>query len=132
MVLGLAFIVPLTVDAGAVAQSTLRLHSWGLVFPILGARRLAGRARRRAGTRRDGVPFVMAVAFFFAAFLDARRDDLALHDPVRADRRRCRRAGRLAALLLLWPEMIHMPVIAAYTGSGVYWVFRGKIDRFGG
>ena len=100
MVLGLAFIVPLTVDAGAIAQSNLRLHSWGLVFPILGACRLAGRARRRAGAARrcslrDGGRVL------FRGLPDARRDDLALHDPVRADRRRCRRAGRLAALLLL-------------------------------
>src|SRR4051794_11063017 len=68
MVLGLAFIVPLTVDAGAVAQSTLRLHSWGLVFPIFGAAALLG-VLAGVRTRRDGVPFAMAVAFFFAAFL---------------------------------------------------------------
>ena len=103
VVLGLAFIVPLTVDAGAVAQSNLRLRSWGLVFPILGARRLAGRARRRAGaTRRCSLRNGGRV--LFRGLPDARRDDLALHDPVRADRRRCRRAGRLAALLLLWRD----------------------------
>ena len=51
-VLGLAFIVSLTVDAGAIAQSNLRLRSWGLVFPILSLARAFGRARRRAGAAR--------------------------------------------------------------------------------
>src|SRR5271155_4827534 len=42
VVLGLAFLVSVTVDAGAIAQSNLRDRHWGLVFPILAVLALIG------------------------------------------------------------------------------------------
>ena len=80
-----------------------------------------------ARARRDGVPFAMAVAFFVAAFLtlgvmfwpymipyaltvaDAAAPDVSLR-------------------FFFYGGIVVLPVIAAYT-IGVYWVFRGKIDR---
>ena len=124
-VLGLAFIVSLTVDAGAIAQSNLRLRSWGLVFPILSlAALLAVLAGARA--RRDGVPFPMAVAFFVTAFLTLGVMFWPYMIPYAltvAD------AAAPAASLrfFFYGGIVVLPVIAIYT-IGVYWVFRGKID----
>ena len=42
LALGLAFLVPLTVDAGAIAQSNLRDRWWGFAFPILAVAALIG------------------------------------------------------------------------------------------
>ena len=124
--LGLAFIVSLTIDAGAVAQSNLRQRSWGLVFPLLSIAALLGVvAGNRA--RRDGVPFAMTVVFFCAAFLtlgvmfwpylipyavtvaDAAAPDVSLR-------------------FFFYAGIVVLPVMVAYT-IGVYWVFRGKIGR---
>src|SRR3954465_1878198 len=128
-VLGLAVIVSLTIDAAAIAQSNLRLRRWGLLFPILSlAALLAVLAGARA--RCDGVPFTMTVAFFVAAFLTLGVMLWPYMIPYAltvADA-----AGPEASLRFFFHGgIVVLPVIAAYT-IGVYWVFRGKIDRFEG
>ena len=125
VVLGLAFIVSLTVDAGAIAQSNLRLRSWGLVFPILSlAALLAVLAGARA--RRDGVPFPMAVAFFVTAFLTLGVMFWPYMIPYALT---VSDAAAPAASLrfFFYGGIVVLPMIAIYT-IGVYWVFRGKID----
>ena len=69
VVLGLAFAVSVTFDAGAIAQSNLRARSWGLIFPILGIIALLGVCCRCATRRRDGVPVLLTMLFFVAAYL---------------------------------------------------------------
>ena len=126
-VLGLAFIVSLTIDAGAIAQSNLRAAQLGARVPDPQPCCASGRAGRRAGTAR-------------------RRS-------VRDDRRCSFVTAFLTLGVMFWPHMIPyavtvadaaapdaslrfffyggivvLPVIAAYT-IGVYWVFRGKIGR---
>ena len=125
-VLGLAFILPLTVDAGAIAQSNLRLRSWGLVFPMLSLVALLG-VLAGARARRDGVPFAMAVAFFVAAFLTLGVMIWPYMIPYAltvADAA----APEASLRFFFYGGIVVLPVIAAYT-IGVYWVFRGKIDR---
>ena len=125
-VLGLAFIVSLTVDAGAIAQSNLRLRSWGLIFPLLSlAALLAVFAGARA--RRDGVPLAMAVAFFVTAFLTLGVMFWPYMIPYAltvADAA----APEASLRFFFYGGIVVLPVIAIYT-IGVYWVFRGKIDR---
>ena len=70
-VLGLAFIIALTTDFGAIAQSNLGQRSWGLVLPMFGLVALLG-LLAGARARRDVVPLVMAVTFFCTAFFVAR------------------------------------------------------------
>ena len=100
VLLGLAFAVSLTIDAGAIAQSNLAAAPLGAGLPDRQPRRAFG-VLAGARARRDAVPFAMTVAVLSRGLRDARRDDVALHDPLCADRRRRRRAGSLAALLLL-------------------------------
>src|SRR5277367_3909579 len=54
--LGLAFLVSVTVDADAIAQSNLRDRHWGLVFPILAVVALVG-VVVSVRARRDELPF---------------------------------------------------------------------------
>jgi cytochrome d ubiquinol oxidase subunit II len=124
--LGLAFIVSLTIDAGAIAQGNLLLRSWGMIFPVLGLAALIG-VLAGARARRDGVPFAMAVAFIVAAFLTLGvmiwpymiPYALTVVDAA---------APEASLRFFFYGGIVVLPVIAAYT-IGVYWVFRGKIDR---
>jgi cytochrome d ubiquinol oxidase subunit II len=123
VVLGLAFTVSVTFDAGAIAQSNLRARSWGLIFPIVGVTALLG-VVAGARVRRDGVPVALTTLFFVAAYLmlgvmfwpymipyavtvaDAAAPDASLQ-------------------FLFYCGVVVLPVIAVYT-IGVYRVFRGK------
>jgi cytochrome d ubiquinol oxidase subunit II len=125
-ILAIAFAVTMTVDAGAIAQSNLRLRNWGLIFPVLGLLALLG-VLVGARLRCDGAPFAMTVAFFLAAFLtlgvmiwpymipytltvgDASSPETSLR-------------------FFFYGGVVVLPVIAAYT-IGVYWIFRGKVGR---
>ena len=124
VVLGLAFTVSVTFDAGAVAQSNLHARSWGLVFPILGILALLGVVGGARARRRDGVPVALTTLFFVAAYLtlgvmfwpymipyqvtvaDAASPDASLQ-------------------FLFYCAAVVLPVIVVYT-FGVYRVFRGK------
>ena len=100
VLLGLAFAVSLTIDAGAIAQGNLGQRRWGLVFPIVSLAALVG-VLAGARARRDAVPLRDDGPVLSGGLRHARRDDVALHDPLCADRGRRRRARCLAALLLL-------------------------------
>jgi cytochrome bd ubiquinol oxidase subunit II len=126
VVLGLAFTVSLTVDAGAIAQSNLRTRSWGLIFPIVGFAALLGTIVA-ARARRDRVPFALALVFFVASYLTLGvmlwpymiPYSVTIADAAAPD----------ASLgFLFYGGIIVLPVIVAYT-VGVYWVFRGKSRR---
>jgi cytochrome bd ubiquinol oxidase subunit II len=127
-VLGLAFIISLTIDAGAIAQSNLRQRNWGLVFPLLSVAALLG-VLAGARARWDGVPFAMTVAFFCAAFLTLGVmfwPYLIPYALTVADAA----APEVSLRFFFYGGIVVLPVIAAYT-IGVYWVFRGKIGRLG-
>jgi cytochrome bd ubiquinol oxidase subunit II len=126
VVLGLAFAVSVTFDAGAVAQSNLRARSWGLIFPILGVVALLG-VVAGARARQDGMPIALTTLFFLAAYLtlgvmfwpymipytvtvaDAASPDASLR-------------------FLFYCGIVVLPVIVVYT-FGVYRVFRGKAHQ---
>jgi cytochrome d ubiquinol oxidase subunit II len=127
IVLGLAFLVSVTVDAGAIAQSNLRDRHWGLVFPILAVLALIG-VVSSARARRDELPFPLTVLFFLASYVtlgvmfwpymvpyaisvaDAAAPDASLG-------------------FIFYGGIIVLPVILIYS-TGVYYIFRGK-DRKG-
>jgi cytochrome bd ubiquinol oxidase subunit II len=126
VVLGLAFTVSLTVDAGAIAQSNLRARSWGLIFPIVGFAALLGTIVA-ARARRDRIPFALALLFFVASYLTLGvmlwpymiPYSVTVSDAAAPD----------ASLgFLFYGGVIVLPVIVVYT-VGVYWVFRGKSHR---
>ena len=126
VLLGLAFAVSLTIDAGAIAQGNLGQRRWGLVFPIVSLAALVG-VLAGARARRDAIPYALTVLFFLAAFAtlgvmmwpymipyaltvaDAAAPDASLR-------------------FFFYGGVVVLPVIAAYT-IGVYWLFRGKIER---
>jgi cytochrome d ubiquinol oxidase subunit II len=126
LVLGLAFTVSVTFDAGAIAQSNLRARSWGLIFPIAGVAALLG-VVAAARARRDGVPVALTTLLFVAAYLtlgamfwpymipytvtvaDAASPDASLR-------------------FLFYCGIVVLPVIVIYT-FGVYRVFRGKAHQ---
>ena len=130
IVLGAAFTVSLTFDAGAVAQSNLRARSWGLVFPVLGVAALLGVLVAARARRRDGVPAALTTLFFVAAYLTLGVMFWPYMIPYTvtvADA-----ASPEASLrFLFYCGIVVLPVIAAYT-FGVYRVFRGKShQRYG-
>ena len=81
-----------------------------------------------ARARRDGVPFAMTVAFFVTALLTLG----VMFWPYMIPYALTVADGPEASLrFLFYGGIVVLPIIAAYT-VGVYWVFRGKIDRFEG
>jgi cytochrome bd ubiquinol oxidase subunit II len=127
IVLGLAFTVSVSVDAGAIAQSNLHARSWGLIFPILGFLALLGiiiASRRR---RRDHVPFVLTMLFFISSYLTLGVMMWPYMIPYSVT---VANASSPDASLqfLFYGGIIVLPIIAAYT-IGVYWVFRGKTQK---
>ena len=126
VVLGLAFIVSLTIDAGAIAQSNLRLAQLGAGLPDPQPRRASRPCSPARGRGATAFPSRWRSHSFCAAFLtlgvmiwpymipyaltvaDAAAPDASLR-------------------FFFYGGIVVLPVIAAYT-IGVYWVFRGKID----
>jgi cytochrome bd ubiquinol oxidase subunit II len=124
VVLGLAFTMSVTLDAGAVAQSNLHARSWGLVFPILGVIALIGVVVAARARLRDGMPVALTTLFFVAAYLTLGVMFWPYMIPYKvtvADA-----ASPDASLqFLFYCGIVVLPVILAYT-FGVYRVFRGK------
>jgi len=125
-VLGLAFVVVMTVNAGAVAQSNLRERSWGLVFPILGVAALLCSVLG-ARARRDGVPFAMTALFFLSAYLTLGVMLWPYMIPYAITVANAA-APDASLQFLFYGVVVVLPVIVVYT-IGVYWVFRGKVRR---
>lgn len=124
--LGLAFVVALTIDGGAVAQNNLRERSWGLVFPVLGVAALLC-AVVGARARRDGVPFAMTALFFIAAYLTLGVMFWPYMIPYSITVANAA-APDASLQFLFYGVVVVLPVIAVYT-IGVYWMFRGKVRR---
>ena len=125
-ILGFAFIVAVTVDAGAVAQSNLRLRSWGLVFPIVGVAGLLG-VVAGVWTRYDIAPFAFTALFFLASYLTLGVMMWPFMVPYAITVANAA-APDASLRFLFYGGVVVLPVIAVYT-IGIYWVFRGKIGR---
>jgi cytochrome d ubiquinol oxidase subunit II len=123
-VLALAF--ALTFDYSILARSNLQGRPWGLAFPIAGILALVGVI---AGTRtkRDGLPFLLAVFFFVAAFLSLGVMFWPYMIPYSVTVASAA-APEPSLSFLFYGGVVVIPIIAAYT-VGVYWVFRGKVRR---
>ena len=120
----LAFTV--TFDYSVLARSNLHARPWGLVFPAIGALALVGILVGARG-QRDGLPFAMTGLFFLAAFLSLGVMFWPYIIPYSVTVASA--AAPEASLgFLFYGGIVVLPVIAVYT-IGVYWVFRGKVDR---
>ncbi len=129
VVLGLAFTIAVTVDAGAVGQSNLQARHWGLIFPVVGLAALLG-VIASARARRDRMPFALTILFFFAAYLTL--GVMAWPYMIPYSVTVANAAAPDASLkFFLFGGVVVLPVILAYT-IAVYWVFRGKTRRADG
>jgi len=123
-VLFLAFTV--TFDYSIFARSNLSARPWGLVFPIIGLFALVG-ILVGARSQRDGVPFAMTSLFFVAAFLSLGVMFWPYMIPYSLTVANAA-APDVSLRFLLFGGIVVLPVIVAYT-IGVYWIFRGKVDK---
>ncbi len=126
VVLGLAFTVAETVDAGAIGQSNLQARSWGFIFPIVGVCALLG-VIAAARARRDRLPFALTVMFFGAAYLTLGVMSWPYMIPYSVTVANAA-APDASLAFFLFGGVVALPVVVAYT-IGVYWVFRGKTQR---
>lgn len=123
--IGIAFIISVTVDAGAIGQSNLHARSWGFIFPIIAVAALLG-VIAAARIRRDGLPFALTLVFFVAAYLTLGVMTWPYMIPYSVT------VGNAAApdqsLKFFLGVIVVLPIILVYT-IGVYWVFRGKTHQ---
>jgi len=98
---------------------------WGLVFPGLGLLAMAG-VFIGVRQRRDGVPFAMTVAFFFAAFLTLAVLFWPYMIPYQVTVANAAAPDKSLTFLFWGAGVFVLPVIVIYTAV-VYWVFRGKL-----
>jgi cytochrome d ubiquinol oxidase subunit II len=125
-VLGLAFAVALTADAGAIAQGKMPDRPWGLIFPVIGAAALLG-VLAGARARHDRVPFLMTTVFFIASYLTLGVIFWPYMVPYALTVANA--AAPDASLgFIFWGGVIVLPMILVYT-LGVYRVFKGKAQR---
>jgi cytochrome bd ubiquinol oxidase subunit II len=127
VVLGLAFTVAVTFDAGAMAQSNLRARSWGLVFPVIGVAALLGTILAARARRQDGRPVALTTLMFFAAYLTLGVMFWPFMIPYSvtvADAA----SSETSLRFLFYCGIVVLPVIVVYT-FGVYRVFRGKAHQ---
>ncbi|MDM0081740.1 cytochrome d ubiquinol oxidase subunit II [Variovorax sp. J31P179] len=123
-VLGLAFAVSLSVDAGAIAQSHLKDRPWGWALVALAIAALAG-VVAAARARRDGFAYTLTVLFIGASYLTLGTMFWPYMVPY-AVTVASAAAPEESLRFLFYGGVVVLPVIAAYT-IGVYWVFRGKV-----
>jgi cytochrome bd ubiquinol oxidase subunit II len=123
-VLFLAFTV--TFDYSVLARSNLYARPWALVFPTIGALALAGIVLG-VGRQRDGLPFAMTGLFFLASFLSLGAMFWPYMIPYSITVASAA-APDASLRFLFYGGIVVLPVIAVYT-IGVYWIFRGKVDR---
>jgi cytochrome bd ubiquinol oxidase subunit II len=101
-------------------------RSWGLIFPAIGLLAMAG-VFLGVRWRRDGLPFIMTVLFFVAAFLTLAVLFWPYMIPYRVTVANAA-APDASLSFLFWGAVVVLPVIAVYTIT-VYWLFRGKLIR---
>jgi cytochrome d ubiquinol oxidase subunit II len=100
---------------------------WGLVFPGLGLLAIAG-VFIGARERLDGMPFVMTVVFFIAAFLTLAVLFWPYMVPYQVTVADAAAPDKALSFLFWGAGIFVLPVIAIYTAV-VYWVFRGKLGH---
>ena len=122
-VLGLAFAVSLSVDAGAIAQGHLKDRPWGWALVALAIASLTG-VVAAARARRDGLAYALTVAFIGASYLTLGTMFWPYMVPYEVTVASAA-APEESLRFLFYGGVVVLPVIAAYT-IGVYWVFRGK------
>ena len=96
------------------------------MFPAIGVLALAGIVLG-AGKQRDGLPFAMTALFFLAAFLSLGAMFWPYMIPYSITVASAA-APDASLRFLFYGGIVVLPIIVAYT-IGVYWVFRGKVDR---
>jgi cytochrome d ubiquinol oxidase subunit II len=101
-------------------------RSWGLIFPAIGLLAMAG-VFLGVRWRRDGLPFVMTVLFFVAAFLTLAVLFWPYMIPYRITVANAA-APDASLSFLFWGAVVVLPVTALYTIT-VYWLFRGKLVK---
>ena len=99
-------------------------RSWGLVFPGFGLFAMAG-IFLGVRWRRDGMPFLMTVVFFVAAFLTLAVLFWPYMIPYQVTVADAAAPEKSLSFLFWGAGVFVLPVIAIYTAA-VYWVFRGK------
>jgi cytochrome bd ubiquinol oxidase subunit II len=126
VILGLAFIASVTIDAGAIVDSNLKDRHWGMAFPIIAVAALLG-VFFGARARRDLAPFFLTTLFFLASYLTLGVMFWPYMVPYSITVANA--AAPEASLgFIFYGGVIVLPVIAAYS-AGVYYVFRGKARK---
>ena len=100
-------------------------RSWGLVFPGLGLLAMAG-VFLGVRWRRDGMPFLMTVVFFVAAFLTLAVLFWPYMIPYQVTVADAAAPEKSLSFLFWGAGVFVLPLIVIYTAV-VYWVFRGKV-----
>jgi cytochrome d ubiquinol oxidase subunit II len=98
---------------------------WGLVFPGIGLLAMGG-VLIGVRERRDGMPFVMTVAFFIASFLTLAVLFWPYMIPYQVTIADAAAPDKSLSFLFWGAGVFVLPVIVVYTAV-VYWVFRGKL-----
>jgi cytochrome d ubiquinol oxidase subunit II len=101
-------------------------RSWGLIFPAIGLLAMAG-VFLGVRWRHDGLPFIMTMLFFVAAFLTLAVLFWPYMIPYRITVANAA-APDASLSFLFWGAIVVLPAIAMYTIT-VYWLFRGKLIR---
>ena len=120
--LGMAGVGALIELTGAHAPGVDR--HWALVFPILATAALLG-VVFAARTRRDQLPFAMAVLFILAAFLTLPAILWPYLIPYKLTVVEAASPDSSLSFLFWGAGVVALPAVAVYTGY-VYWTFRGK------
>lgn len=127
VVFGLAFAAALTVDlTGDLARGTHQISGWAMTFPIISASALIG-VWVASRTRCDGGPFVLTAVAFIAAFATLAVMMWPYMIPYALTVAEAA-APEASLRFFFYGGVVVIPVIAVYT-IGVYWVFRGKVER---
>ena len=126
VVLGIAIIVAFFARA-RMTENLFLDRPWGLVFPGLGLLAMAG-VFIGVRARRDGVPFVMTVVFFIAAFLSLAVMFWPYMIPYSVTVASGAAPDNSLSFMFWGAGVFVLPVIVIYTAV-VYWVFRGKLRK---
>jgi cytochrome d ubiquinol oxidase subunit II len=100
---------------------------WGLIFPVLGSLATAG-VFLGVRWRRDGLPFLMTVAFFVTSFLTLAVLFWPYMIPYQVTVADAAAPDKSLSFLFWGAGVFVLPVIAIYTAAA-YWVFRGKLRQ---
>jgi cytochrome bd ubiquinol oxidase subunit II len=115
-----------TFSSSTVARSGLQGRPWGYLFPVIALVAIAA-ILFDARVRRDKLPFVLTIVFFFASFLALAVMFWPFMIPYTITVASAA-APDQSLRFLFYAGVVVLPVILAYS-VGVYWIFRGKIHK---